>query len=214
MDIFQIYKENANSEQAEKMAAYMKNICPFLGIPKPKRAEISKAFLKEAKKHASIDWDFVDKCWALEREFQYLALEYLHALAKHLSLSDIPRLKNLALQKSWWDTIDSLDKLIGDIALRDAQASQIMLEWSLDDNFWLRRIAINHQLDRKEKTDENRFEQILINQFGQTEFFINKAVGWSLRAYSKTNPDWVRAFLSKHRDKMAPLSIKEASKYI
>lgn len=27
------------------------------------------------------------------------------------------------------------------------------------------------------------------------EFFINKAIGWSLRDYSKTNPDWVRAFL-------------------
>jgi 3-methyladenine DNA glycosylase AlkD len=89
-----------------------------------------------------------------------------------------------------------------------------MLAWSVDDNIWLRRIAIDHQLLRKEKTDTALLEAIIENNFGQKEFFINKAIGWSLRDYSKTNPEWVRAFVEKYRDKLAPLSIKEASKYI
>ena len=45
-------------------------------------------------------------------------------------------------------------------------------------------------------------------------FFINKAIGWALRDYSKTNPKWVRDFIEKNKDKMAKLSIKEGSKYI
>lgn len=41
-------------------------------------------------------------------------------------------------------------------------------------------------------------------------FFINKAIGWALRDYSKTNPFWVKEFLNKYQDKMDNLSIKEA----
>lgn len=57
-------------------------------------------------------------------------------------------------------------------------------------------------------------ETIIVNNFGSNEFFINKAIGWSLRDYSKTNPEWVRNFVNKHKDEMDKLSIKEASKYI
>ncbi len=89
-----------------------------------------------------------------------------------------------------------------------------MLEWSSDDNFWLRRVAIDHQLLRKDKMKTNLLEKILINNLNQSEFFINKAIGWILRDYSKTNPDWVRTFIEKHKNQMANLSIKEASKYL
>jgi 3-methyladenine DNA glycosylase AlkD len=118
------------------------------------------------------------------------------------------------LDKSWWDTIDGLDRIVGAIALAFPQVNQILLQWSLDPNFWLRRIAIDHQLGRKAQTDTALLEQIILNNFGQTEFFINKAIGWSLREYSKTNPAWVRAFVERHRQDLAPLSVREASKYI
>ena len=86
-----------------------------------------------------------------------------------------------------------------------------MLEWSTDDDFWVRRIAIDHQLCRKDKTNTQLLEKILVNNFGRS---INKAVGWSLRDYSKTNPDWVRNFVETYKDKMDKLSIREASKYL
>ncbi len=89
-----------------------------------------------------------------------------------------------------------------------------MIDWSLDEDFWLRRIAIDHQLLQKEKTDIVLLEKILVNNLNQTEFFITKAIGWSLRDYSKTNPHWVRDFLRKYRHQMASLSIREASKYL
>ena len=89
-----------------------------------------------------------------------------------------------------------------------------MRQWSLDEDFWLRRIAIDHQLMRKELTDTNLLAEVICNNFGQTEFFINKAIGWSLRNYSKVNPDWVRVFIDQHASQMAPLSIREARKYL
>lgn len=89
-----------------------------------------------------------------------------------------------------------------------------MIDWSLDEDFWLRRIAIDHQLLQKEKTDIVLLEKILVNNLNQTEFFITKAIGWSLRDYSKTYPHWVRDILGKYQHQMASLSIREASKYL
>ena len=78
----------------------------------------------------------------------------------------------------------------------------------------MRRIAIDHQQCRKEQTNTDLLERILVNNFGSSEFFINKAIGWSLREYSKINPDWVRNFLELYKDKMDKLSVREASKYL
>nr|WP_277422287.1 DNA alkylation repair protein [Brachyspira hampsonii] len=107
-----------------------------------------------------------------------------------------------------------MDRIIGDIALKDETVNNILLEWSLSDNIWLRRISIDHQLSRKEKTNRELLEKIIINNLNNKEFFINKAIGLALRDYSKTNANWVRDFIEKHKDNMANLSIKEASKYI
>ena len=196
------------------MSAYMSNQFPFLGIATPVRRELSREFLKSKSKNM-VDWEFVFKCWEQpEREFQYLAMDYLNKVANALTSLDIPNLHKLIVTKSWWDTIDGLDVIVGNIALRYPEINSTLLAWSVDENFWLRRIAIDHQLMRKNKTDTALLEKILVNNLGQTEFFVNKAIGWALRDYSKTNPDWVRGFLEKYGERMSPLSVKEASKYI
>ena len=110
--------------------------------------------------------------------------------------------------------LDFFDKVIGDIGLKDKRVDDLMLQWSTDEDFWIRRIAIDHQLLRKEKTNTQLLEQIIINNLGSSEFFINKAIGWSLRDYSKTNPDWVRDFINRYKERMDKLSVREASKYI
>ena len=98
-------------------------------------------------------------------------------------------------------TIDGFYKIIGDIAFVDNRINELMLEWSTDEDFWLRRIAINHQICRKDKTDTILLEKILLNNFESSEFFINKAIGWSLRDYSKTNPKWVSDFSSRSEER-------------
>lgn len=204
----------ADASQAQPMKAYMKNNFDFLGVRTPDRRTVAKQFFKDFKDQG-IDWDFVGACWAKPyREFQYIAIDYLVTKKKDLALAALPRLKKLAQTKSWWDSIDGLDKLVGKIVLDNPEAKQTILEWSVDDDFWLRRVAIDHQLLQKEKTDTELLETILVNNLHQTEFFINKAIGWSLRDYSKTNPEWVRVFLAKYSSQMASLSIREASKYI
>ena len=218
MDFSKLYEEmiqHKNEEQAQKMSKYMLNKFEYIGIKTPERREIFKNFFKEYKNKEKIDWEFVNKCWENKyREFQYVAADYLKNMKDKLTINDIPKFKRLILEKSWWDTIDNLDMTIGALALKDSNVNKILLEWSLDENIWLRRIAIDHQLLRKEKTDIELLEKILKNNLGQTEFFINKAIGWALRDYSKTNPEWVKNFIEENKENMAKLSIKEASKYL
>ena len=204
----------ADPVRAVQMQAYMKNRFPFLGIPKPRLTAALKPHLKAAVREP-IDWQKIDACWQAEaREYQYAALELLRAAQRQLTPTDLPRLHRLITTKSWWDTIDFLDRIVGGIALRYPEIHAVILDWSRDENIWLRRIAIGHQLLRKEKTDTELLAQILDNNLGQSEFFINKAIGWALRDYSKTNPEWVQGFIDRHRHKMAKLSLREAGKYL
>ena len=218
MDFNKLYEEmiqHKNEEQAQKMSKYMLNKFEYIGIKTPERRKIFKNFFKKYKNEEKIDWEFVNKCWENKyREFQYVGADYLKNVKDKLTIDDIPKLKQLVLEKSWWDTIDNLDMTIGALALKDSNVNKILLEWSLDENIWLRRIAIDHQLLRKEKTNTELLEKILKNNLGQAEFFINKAIGWALRDYSKTNPEWVKNFIEENKEKMAKLSIKEASKYL
>lgn len=214
-ELFSNMEKHSDNDRAIKMSAYMRYQFEYLGIPTPERKNLCKEFFKGAKGETQIDWDFVNLCWEKPyREYQYIAVNYLGLMKKYLTPNDVPKLKKLAVHKSWWDTIDGLDRLVGHIALSNPEVNDVLLKWSLDDNFWLRRIAIDHQLLRKEKTNTELLEKIIVNNLGQKEFFINKAIGWSLRDYSKVNPKWVRDFIERNKEGLAPLSIREASKYI
>ena len=213
-ELLENLKAVANPNDAVAMKDYMKNKFEFLGVKTPARRKLAKAFFKQQTDFV-IDWNFINEAWKNPyRELQYAALDYLESRKKLLTPSDLPRLKKLAQTKSWWDTIDFLDRLVGSIIARFPETKEIILSWSCDKDFWLRRLAIDHQLLRKEKTDTELLEKILVNNLGQTEFFINKAIGWALRDYSKTNPDWVRDFIQQHRAEMTALSIREGSKYL
>ena len=217
MNVEELVKELkavANSDDAVAMKAYMKNKFEFLGVKTPARRKLAKTFFKQLT-DSVIDWNFINEAWNNPyRELQYATLDYLESRKKLLTPSDLPRLKKLAQTKSWWDTIDFLDRLVGSIIARFPETKEIILSWSCDEDIWLRRLAIDHQLLKKEETDTELLEKILVNNLGKTEFFINKAIGWALRDYSKTNPNWVKDFIEKHRAEMAILSIREGSKYL
>ena len=215
LEIIDYLEARADNARALDMSKYMKNKFEFFGVGASVRNEIWKPYFKEAKKTKKIDWDFIEICFKHDkRECQYTAVYYLKYMQKFLVEDDIPKLKELVLTKSWWDTVDILDKVIGSIIYNNKNLYPIILEWSKDDNIWLRRVAIDHQLLRKENTDEQLLEKILINNLNHKEFFVNKAIGWALRDYSKTNPQWVCNFIEVHKENMASLSIREASKYL
>lgn len=205
-----------NKENAQKMAAYMRNQFEFYGIRTPQRNQMFKPYLKRLKETNKIDWDLLKEMWNQpQREWQYFVCHVIKELRSNLRAADInQQLQYFIVTKSWWDTIDSLDKIIGNIEYPSDEVNQIMEEWSVADNLWMRRIAIDHQLLRKEKMNEELLVEILNNNIGQTDFFIRKAMGWILRDYSKTNPSFVQSYLKQHQAHLSALTIREASKYL
>lgn len=213
--LFEELEQRANPAIAAQMSAYMRDLFLFLGLPSPQLDAISKTYLKEFVRISEVDWDFVLACWEKPyREAQYIAVDYLVKSTPKMEEGDLQRLKMFVVKKSWWDTVDALSKVAGTLVMRFPGLTPVMLEWSQDDNIWLRRVAILHQLMFKEKTDTVLLEKILVSNFGTGEFFIDKAMGWILRQYSKTNPEWVRSFIHQYQSRMSKLTLRESRKYI
>ncbi|HJJ26833.1 MAG TPA: DNA alkylation repair protein [Methanocorpusculum sp.] len=210
-----LFEQHADRSAASSMAAYMKNQFLFYGITAPIRKELYNEFIKAEKKQKVIDWAFLGECYADDhREFQYLVYDYLPSMKKYVTYGDLIRIKRYITIKSWWDTVDLLCKVIGDVSLRDERVKTLMISWSQDENIWLKRAAIQHQMSLKDKTDAEVLEETIKNSLGSSEFFVNKAIGCALRDYAKSNPVWVTEFLTRYENKLSPLSRKEAGKYL
>lgn len=214
MDIFQVFYDNRNEEQAEPMAKYMKNLFPFLGFKKPERTKLSKEYLKEKKKEKKIDWDFIFKCYEMpEREFHYLAIDYMRSIKDLFTPDDMENIEKFLTTKSWWDTVDAINIVIGHIVMKYPELKEnIILNWSKSDNIWLVRVSIIFQLKYKENTDTDFLSRVILDNSKTGEFFIDKAIGWALREYSKTNKQWVKDFIENNE--LSKLSVREGSKYI
>ena len=144
------FEKRANEDNAIQMAKYLRNQFVSYGLKSPARRDAYHQILKDEKKQ--IDWDLLDQAWNdKHREMQYFVCDYLLAMEKYVSYDDLFKIEHYVRTKQWWDTIDSLMKLYGYVGLKDQRVDQLMLDWSKDPDKWVRRVAIEHQLLRKDK---------------------------------------------------------------
>lgn len=214
--LVELFEENKDKEKAVPMENYMKNHFSFLGIKTPERKKLMKQFFQESMiLKESFQSDFAIALWEKdEREYQYAALDYIEKSLKKLDKQHLPLMEQLIITKSWWDTVDMLaQRPVGLIASNDLEVIPETLEgWAYGNHLWLRRTAILFQLKFKEQTDENLLFRYIVQNKSSKEFFIQKAIGWALREYSKTNPTSVKAFIESVS--LPSLSVREGSKYI
>ena len=149
-----------------------------------------------------------------EREFQLIGLDYIKRVEKYLTIDDLVNLRKLVLSKSWWDSVDTLINPIGHLVFKEPVLKDTMRAWRLNDNLWLRRVSILHQLSFKEKTDTALLQEVIVNNVQDDEFFIQKAIGWALRDYVKADTSWVKKFVVSSHDDLSALSIRESMKNI
>lgn len=209
-------KQYENTEKAQSMERYMKDNFPFLGIQTPERKELFREVLKnEGAPTVEELPTIVLELWSLpEREFQMLALTLLDKYKKQMDDTHLPLLEELITTKSWWDSVDMLaSNLIGLVLQKHPELIKIEIpKWMESNNMWLQRTCILFQLKYKENTDAKLLFS-LINELSRSkEFFIQKAIGWALREYAKTNPEGVWEFVQTNH--LAPLSKREAIKHI
>lgn len=214
MNIFDLYRSYSNPSLAVQMSAYMRNQFKFLGIQTKQRVEITKNYFKEIKSETEFDWDFIFRCFNLdEREFQYLGLSYLSKKWKLIKEDDFENIEKLAFIKPWWDSIDSIAPYIGFLVMKfPALKEKYIFKWMSSGELWLIRWSIIYQLKYKKDTDLVTLKDAILRNCNTKEFFINKAIGWALREYAKTDPDWVIIFLNQNS--LSNLSKREAAKHL
>jgi 3-methyladenine DNA glycosylase AlkD len=206
-------------ERAPAMAAYMRDQFPFLGLPTPARAPLEREAFVAAGGKALDERDLADlalACWERdEREYQYAACGVLGRRVKALGGGFLATAEQLITTKSWWDTIDDLaGHVVGPIVLSDRSQRSVMDRWLADDDIWLARTAILHQLPCKADTDARWLFDACLARAADTEFFIRKAIGWALRSYSYVDAMAVEQFVTEHADELSGLSRREAMKAI
>jgi len=204
--------------QAEPMTAYMKHQFAFLGVPAPARRAAQKPTL-DALAPATGDEliAFARACWAdaCPRELQYAATDALRRHNKALPAVHLPDLAALITTRSWWDTVDALaTHAVGPLVARHPELSTTMDAWIDDNDRWLARTAILHQLLWKDRTDASRLFAYADRRAADTDFFIRKALGWALRQYARTDPEAVRAYVESRGDRLSLLTRREALKRI
>jgi 3-methyladenine DNA glycosylase AlkD len=212
-----VYEAARDPARAAPMAAYMRDQFPFLGIPSPAQKTLVREVLAGLSKPAEEDLrDVALGCWELpEREYQYFACAWLRRHARICSPPFLDTARHLITTKPWWDTVDTLAAhLVGSLVARHPPLVSTMDEWVVDDDMWLVRTAILHQLTYKEATDAERLFRYCTRQAGHRDFFVRKAIGWALRQYAWTDPAAVRAYVQAHATRLSPLSVREALKNV
>jgi 3-methyladenine DNA glycosylase AlkD len=211
-----LFEQHRNPDAAEPMKKYMKDHFSFLGIKSPLRKELERQFFNETGiLKEPFNKEFVLALWEKdEREYQYTGLVYMEKSLKKLQKVDLVLMEGLMTTKSWWDTVDAISpKLVGEIAKRFPEViGETINAWPGHDNMWLRRAALLFQLKYKQETKEELLFRYIRQNADSKEFFIQKAIGWALREYSKTNPASVKHFIEGNQ--LAPLSVREGSKYL
>jgi 3-methyladenine DNA glycosylase AlkD len=210
------FEQNANPAQAAPMKKYMRDQFEYLGIKSPQFKILIKEHIAAYGLPPADELDSVAReLWTLpQREFQYAATSLIGRMEKNLPKGFALTFEHLITHKSWWDTVDTLaGNPIGVHFQRFPDVREKTLaKWRKSDNFWLRRTCILFQLNYKAETDFGLLCEIIRENLGSKEFFINKAIGWALRQYARTDAKAVKKFVKAAE--LHPLSRREAMKHL
>ncbi|HEX5839343.1 MAG TPA: DNA alkylation repair protein [Anaerolineales bacterium] len=211
-----LLEQNASPAQAGPMKKYMRDQFEYLGIKSPQFKGLMKEFIASNGKPPIRELDVIlRELWSLpQREFQYAANGFLSRAEQELPATFIKTIEYMIVTKPWWDTVDTISggPLGVHFKRHPAVREKYLAKWRMSDNFWLRRACILFQLNYKKETDFDLLSEIIRENLDSKEFFINKAIGWSLRQYARIDPKAVTKFVRS--TPLHPLSRREAMKHL
>ena len=218
--VFASLQKEADPARAIQQQAYMKSEMPYYGLRVPRCRSIADEVLREHPSCDSNVWvESILLLWrnATHREERYVAIELMHHKKYNdwLIPSVLPVIEEMVISGAWWDFVDALAiRGVGTMLANDPGSTKAeMYRWARDEDIWKRRTAILSQLKAKAKTDVKFLSDCILSSISHPEFFLAKGIGWALREYSKSDPDWVARFVREHHE-LSNLSRREAVKHL
>lgn len=207
------FHQNTSSALAIPMENYMKNNFSFLGIKTEKRRAILKSQWQNHREEIKSNYRTIalELFSKKEREFHYCGIEILmKEIKKNYDITDIQLIEKLLTTQSWWDSVDTIAKYLvgGYLQCYPNETLTVIERFSNSKNMWLNRTAIIFQLSYKDKTNFDLLKAECEKHKESKEFFIQKAIGWALRDYSRYNPNGVINYVTSTN--LKPLSQREA----
>lgn len=208
----------ADPDRAKAVQAYMKSCMPSLGVRVPvvRRVVLATAKALPFESPAELR-DDVLLLWreATWREERYAAIDLTSLKSVAEDLEMLPLYEEIIRTGAWWDFVDGVsDRICTLLQHHRSTLTPLLRKWASDEDFWIRRAAITSQLKAKTATDRELLATVLDVNLADQEFFIRKAIGWALREYAKTDPQWVRNYVETRRTSLSPLSLREAMKHL
>jgi 3-methyladenine DNA glycosylase AlkD len=210
---------SANPTRAKAIQAYMKSTMPYYGINMPEVRTITREVFDGTPMTCDELRDLIVMLWrgARFREERY-SVQILLAQKRYLACLgpvDMPMLEEMIVTGAWWDLVDELAVVVGDILRRHpGQLRPLMRRWSTDPNMWKRRVSIICQLRFKRDTDLELLYANIEPNLPDRDFFIRKAIGWALRQHAWTDPKEVLRYVRANESRLSGLSKREALKNI
>ena len=213
-------REAADPVRAPQQQAYMKSEMPFLGVTVPECRRIAGSVFKAHPLPDAPAWEAaILDLWrnAAHREERYAAVGLLlfKRYSRWIEPARVPMVEELVVTGAWWDYVDAIaGRGMGTmLAAHPRPVKSLLRKWATDDNCWKRRTAILAQLRGRGATDRKLLADVIGPSIGEQEFFLRKGIGWALREFSKTDPDWVVEFVESHAE-LSALSRREALKHL
>jgi 3-methyladenine DNA glycosylase AlkD len=212
---------NADPARAATQRAYMKSELPYRGIAAPRLKVLLRPVLAAYAPTRRADWEAtVRELWdrATHREERYAAT----AIARHRAARGWQDPESLDLDRhlivtgAWWDHVDEVaTHLVGGVlAGHRVAVTPTMRAWAREEDPWLRRAAVISQVGRRDQTDTDLLHDVVDANADDRSFWLRKAIGWALRDYAKTDPDWVRAEVDGFGGRLSGLSRREATRHL
>jgi 3-methyladenine DNA glycosylase AlkD len=209
----------ADRSKAAGMQAYMKSEMPYLGVQATALRKVCREVFAAVELNSAREWEFlVMDLWrnARFREERYVAINLLEdkRALPFQTMKTLALYEKLIVDGAWWDYVDVIaahrvGQLLTDFP---TPMRRKMLAWSKSKNIWKRRTAILSQLSFKEHTDLKLLYACIEPSLDSTEFFLRKAIGWSLRQYAWTDPKEIRRYVKAQSGRLSGLSQREALK--
>jgi len=216
-ELHRLMAEAGNAEEAAAQQAYHKSPLNFHGIKTERQKELVQQVFPEAHYTREEHLPIISELWRTEWfDERMAALTLLERARRLLTPPDLDGLKAMADSCQGWAELDSLAlRVLSPMAVDfETAVYKPVRQWVSDEYMWTRRAAILLHIvpARRQRLIGEFAWPSLEERLHEEEFFIRKAIGWTLREISKHYPREVFGFLKRVGERASPLTRREGAR--